>query len=253
MREDVIRSGAFGGGNGGKAAQKFRLFKENLEELITTVIRSAKGSREKLPVICILGQKAVNLVTPTYSDYEEKRLDCRCFFSDAHLERVLVRDRPHVIVTIGNRYSFPNLAKAPFEIRKRWLHYDSLPDLSQLGMDVYSHYLTTVFNDTGADDHPLVTVITPTYKTGKNIYRPFLSLRKQTYTNWEWIIVDDSDDGGDTLRMVTNLAKEDHRIRVFKPSEHSGIIGKVKNWKESLCPYLREDEHPFLRIRSFSH
>jgi glycosyltransferase involved in cell wall biosynthesis len=234
MREDVISTGAFGGGNDGKTAQKFALIKENLIELITTVIRSAKGSPEKLPVICIFGQKGVNLVTPTYLDYEEKRLDCRCFSSDTHLERVLIQDRPHVIVTIGNLCSFPNLTAAPFEIRKRWLHYDSLPDLSQLGTDVYSHYLTTVFNDTGADDHPLVTVFTPTYRAGKGIYRPFLSLRKQTYTNWEWIIVDDSDDGGDTLRMVTNLAKEDHRIRVFKPSEHSGIIGKVKNWACSL-------------------
>ena len=30
--------------------------------------------------------------------------------------------------------------------------------------------------------------------------------------------------------MLSNLAKKDHRIQVFKPWEHSGVIGKIKNW-----------------------
>ena len=91
-----------------------------------------------------------------------------------------------------------------------------------------------MFNDPGANDNPLVTVFTPTYKTGGKIYRPFLSLKAQIYTNWEWIIVDDSDDDGETFKVLSNLAKKDHRIQVFKPWEHSGIIGKLKNWACSL-------------------
>ena len=34
--------------------------------------------------------------------------------------------------------------------------------------------------------------------------------------------------------MLRSLAKQDHRIQVFKPWKHSGIIGKVKNWACSL-------------------
>ncbi len=74
----------------------------------------------------------------------------------------------------------------------------------------------------------------PPYKTGEKIYRPFRSLRAQTYTNWEWIIVDDSDDDGKTFRMLSTLAKQDHRVQIFKPWEHSGVIGQVKNWACSL-------------------
>ena len=46
--------------------------------------------------------------------------------------------------------------------------------------------------------------------------------------------MDDSDDDGRTFKMLSELARTDHRIQVFKPGEHSGIIGKVKNWACSL-------------------
>ncbi len=130
--------------------------------------------------------------------------------------------------------SFPNILNAPFEIRKRALHYDTLPDLTRLAIDAYSAYLANIFNDRGADDNPLVTVFTPAYRTGEKIFRPFRSLKEQTYPNWEWVIVDDSDDDGRTFERLTHLAKKDHRIKVFKPWEHSGIIGKIKNWACSL-------------------
>jgi O-antigen biosynthesis protein len=201
---------------------------------VKAAVKSMRLVSGKLPTICIFGHDDLQLVTPIWADYEEKRLDCRCYSSDSNLEHILVQDRPHVIITVGHRPSFVNLGKAPFEIRKRWLHYDTLPHPAQLGMDAYNCYLGSLFSYPATDDNPLVTVFTPTYKTGKRILRPFQSLKQQTYTNWEWIIVDDSDDDGETFRMLSNLAKEDHRIQVFKPWEHSGIIGKLKNWACSL-------------------
>jgi glycosyltransferase involved in cell wall biosynthesis len=215
-------------------SQKRSLIMEKLIKLMNIAIKLFKGRSEKLPIICIFGHDNLKLVTPICEEYEEKKLDCRCYYSDSDLEQVLIQDRPHVIITIGSRSSFSNLIKAPFEVRKRWLHYDTLPDLTQLGIDAYNRYLTNVFNDREADDNPLVTVFTPAYKTGERIYRPFRSLKEQTHTNWEWIIVDDSDDDGRTFKMLCDLAKKDHRIQVFKPWEHSGIIGKLKNWACSL-------------------
>jgi glycosyltransferase involved in cell wall biosynthesis len=213
-------------------APKRSLVKRKLMELMTIPIKLFEV-KDKLPTICIIGRNDLKLVTPVKEDYEEKRLDCRCYSLGTNLEKVLIQDRPHVIVTIGNRSSFPDLLQAPFEIRKRWLHYDALPDLTQLGTEAYNCYLKNIFNDQGADDNPLVTVFTPSYKTGERIYRPFLSLKEQTYNNWEWIIVDDSDDGR-TFKILSSLAKKDHRIHVFKPWEHSGMIGKLKNWACSL-------------------
>lgn len=208
--------------------------KKKLIKLMAMAVNFFKVN-EKLPTICIFGcDDTLKLVTPVQEDYEEKMLDCRCYPSDSDLEQLLIQNRPHVIISIGTRSSFSNLSKAPIDIRKRWLHYDTLADLTQLGIDAYNCYLTNIFDDQGGNDNPLVTVFTPTYKTGEKIYRPFLSLREQTYTNWEWIIVDDSDDDGKTFKMLNTLAKNDHRIQVFKPWEHSGIIGRVKNWACSL-------------------
>jgi glycosyltransferase involved in cell wall biosynthesis len=73
-------------------------------------------------------------------------------------------------------------------------------------------------------------VFTPTYRSGESIQRAYASLRAQTHGNWEWIIVDDSDDDGATFRMLSELARPDHRIGVFKPHAHSGVLGKVKRW-----------------------
>jgi glycosyltransferase involved in cell wall biosynthesis len=194
----------------------------------------ALSGNDKLPVICVVGCGNLTLTTPTREDYEEDRLDCRCYSRDADLEQILARDKPQVIITTGSRSLFPSLLRAPFEVRRRWLHYTTMPGLTELGVDAYNHYLATMLDQRGLDQNPLVTVFTPTYRTGERIHRPYQSLREQTYNNWEWIIVDDSDDEGQTFKRLTRLARNDHRIQVFKPWEHSGVIGKLKNWACSL-------------------
>ncbi|MGB9700532.1 MAG: glycosyltransferase [Thermodesulfobacteriota bacterium] len=193
-----------------------------------------KNSEDKLPIICILGSGPIELVTPVQEDYEENRFDVRCYPQNANLEKILVRDRPNVIITIGQQSSFPELIKAPAEIKKRWLHYEVMPDPARLAIEAFNCYLQNVFQGQAVEKTPLISVFTPTYKPGDKIYRPFRSLREQTYSNWEWVIVDDSDDDGATFKMLTQLAKRDYRIRVFKPWEHSGIIGQLKNWAASL-------------------
>ena len=193
-----------------------------------------KARGDKLPVICIFGCKDVELITPAENG-EEERLDCRCYSSDSSLEQVLVQDRPHVIITVGNRSSYPRLIQAPFDIQRRWLHFDTLPNLDRLGLAAYDHYLKNMFDVGQTEEKPLVTVFTPAYKSGGKIQRAFRSLRQQTYANWEWVIVDDSDDDGKTFKMLGALARQDHRIEVFKPWGHSGIIGRVKNLACSLA------------------
>lgn len=36
-----------------------------------------------------------------------------------------------------------------------------------------------------------ISIITPTYNRAKTLHRVFESLEKQTYKNFEWIIIDD--------------------------------------------------------------
>ena len=89
----------------------------------------------------------------------------------------------------------------------------------------YDRYLANILQSPGARrTAPFVTVFTPAYRTGTEYYAPVpVPAAVQTYTNWEWIIVDDSDDHeGETFALLTNIARKDHRVQVFKPGEHSG-------------------------------
>ena len=43
-----------------------------------------------------------------------------------------------------------------------------------------------------SSETPLVSIFTASYKSKDKILRPYHSLLNQTYTNWEWVIVDDS-------------------------------------------------------------
>lgn len=194
-----------------------------------------KNPEDKLPIICILGVDSIELRTPVKEDFEESRLDVRCYPKSTNLEKILVQDRPNVIITIGQQSISPQLTNAPPEIKKRWLHYETMPDPERLAIEAFDCYLQNVFNGQKLKDTPLISVFTPTYRSGDKIYRPFHSLRDQTYSNWEWVIIDDSDDEGITFKKLIELAKRDHRIYVFKPWEHLGVIGKLKNWAASLC------------------
>lgn len=124
----------------GDTAQKRMSVKKQLIKVMTVVMQFLKFKRGKLPIVCVFGHNGLQLATPIQEDYEEKRLDCRCYLSDSNLEQILIRDRPHIIITIGNRSSFLSLRTSPFEIQKRWLHYDTLPDITQLGIDAYNCY-----------------------------------------------------------------------------------------------------------------
>jgi glycosyltransferase involved in cell wall biosynthesis len=75
--------------------------------------------------------------------------------------------------------------------------------------------------------------------------RPFNSLLAQTYQNWEWVIVDDSDDDGKTFDALSKMAEKDFRIRLYKGSRHSGSIGNVKRTACDLGrgEYLVELDH----------
>lgn len=66
----------------------------------------------------------------------------------------------------------------------------------------------------------LVSIIMPSYNTGKFIKESIESVLAQTYQNWELIIVDDcSNDNTDEIVSAFNY---DPRIRFFKNSQNSG-------------------------------
>jgi glycosyltransferase involved in cell wall biosynthesis len=73
----------------------------------------------------------------------------------------------------------------------------------------------------------VISVFTPTFNIGSVLERPFQSLINQTYTDWEWIVYDDSTDST-TWEYIQRLALLDSRVKPFKADQHSGFVGYTK-------------------------
>lgn len=70
-----------------------------------------------------------------------------------------------------------------------------------------------------------ISVITPTYNLENYIQETYGSLKKQSYTDWEWIIVDD-DSTDKTLEIIRGWS--DKRITVIE-SAHTGNLAILRN------------------------
>ena len=72
-------------------------------------------------------------------------------------------------------------------------------------------------------DEPLVSVLTPTYNNGPHIGECIESVLAQTYSNWEYTIVNNCSTDG-TLEIAQGYAARDKRIRVHNNTEFLAII-----------------------------
>ena len=180
-----------------------------------------------LPVITIFGALNVQLQSRgPVPDVETRELDCRCYSTDVDIWKILATDRPVAIVSFGTIEQFPRLLALPFNLRRRWLHFPHGTPLERVGAEAFHCFLTDA--TTPREAPPLVTVFTPAYRTGERIHRPLRSLLAQSYSEWEWIVLDDSGDDGATFEMLNGIAATDSRIGVFRSHRQSGVIGEVK-------------------------
>jgi glycosyltransferase involved in cell wall biosynthesis len=143
------------------------------------------------------------------------------------------------LITIGDVDTTP-LMGVTYEIRKKWIHlekYDSI-EISNAIIDVF---VNNVNRD--REVSKVFSVFTPMYNTSEDmIKRLYNSLTSQTYTNWNWWILDDSDDDK-TIEKVKSL--NDPRIFIFKNVSNHGCIGFNKHMIAMMCDgdYLVEVDH----------
>ena len=113
----------------------------------------------KLPIVYIFGAEGVALrSSPTPPETETAEFECHCFPNDRELESLHVRQRPHVLISIVDIKDFPFLLAAPFEIRRRWLHYPDLNDLDKIGSDAFYCYMAVCIDK--RSEQPLVSIFT---------------------------------------------------------------------------------------------
>jgi glycosyltransferase involved in cell wall biosynthesis len=130
-----------------------------------------------------------------------------------------------------------------YQVRRRWVHLsDDLPTEVNVPPTVFGAALGRPLDA----KYPLVSVISTTFKSGNKILRPFRSLQTQGYTNWEWILWDDSPaDDHATYAKLLELQRTDLRIQVYRAPRPSTVIGCMKRRAAGLAQgeYLVELDH----------
>jgi glycosyltransferase involved in cell wall biosynthesis len=71
---------------------------------------------------------------------------------------------------------------------------------------------------------PLVTVAMPVYNAGKYLRLAVLSIVRQTFTNWELLIIDDASTDG-ALQDIADI--DDARIRIFQDGGNCGLAARL--------------------------
>ncbi len=98
--------------------------------------------------------------------------------------------------------------KYPFEFQAKW---------GLAFMDHLAKYLET---NVGSENEPLISIIYPIYNYEDKILDSIENVLRQTYANFEFIIIDDASEDN-TLDLLKTI--EDNRIRVLSNEESKGL------------------------------
>lgn len=104
---------------------------------------------------------------------------------------------------------------------------EQLPRLGSLSADKAFDRLKPLFERHAAQvteqETPLFSVLTPTYDTKPEwLAEAAITLLNQSFTNWEWCIVDDGSQNRQTRKILEHLSHADPRVRV-KFAANGGI------------------------------
>lgn len=71
---------------------------------------------------------------------------------------------------------------------------------------------------------PLISIVMPVHNCEQYIEDSIKSVERQTYKNWELIVIDDKSDDG-TWEILQKCQNENGKIKIFRNEENSGVAG----------------------------
>ena len=160
------------------------------------------------------------------------------FLSESTPPKLPKLHEQYVLVPVTNKYfSFVDLSKlyhlyAPVAILTygtfQYMKFDMCAAISNITehfgdtVPEYFDVASLAVRAIKADTKPLVSFVTTTYNPPPDaLIAPIKSVLQQTYSNWEWIIWDDSE-LIDTYKGLLDLEQRDLRIRIYKGMYHTG-------------------------------
>ncbi len=99
--------------------------------------------------------------------------------------------------------------------------------------------------DRSEQKNDLISIIVPAYNAAPYLERAMTSVLRQTYDNWELLVID-GHSADDTVAIGERLAAQDARIRIFREEENNGVsAGRnrgIEEAKGSLLFFLDADD-----------
>jgi glycosyltransferase involved in cell wall biosynthesis len=189
-------------------------------------------STANVPKVIYIGKDMPVLRSMQYVKYEAHNLNVLYLKNDDDIIARIASFKPDSIVTRGNSWKdFKNLSQLPLQFRRKWINMTPEKTNQEVGEAAYQCAMLSMLDINGLEDADMVSYFTPIYNIGNKLYNTYQSLLDQTYSNWEWVIVNDSTDGGRSLKVAEKIASKDPRVKVYDFREKSGgNIGDVK-WK----------------------
>ena len=196
--------------------------------------------KTKKPSAIVYGWRELGTFTLTSDVYfEENLLDEVIIYSLPNTDDI-IKDfstyKPDIIMGCDNSVSSNSKI-----ISNRIIRYLNFPPDNILANDVVCQ---STFRNC-ENIRPKFSIFTPTFETGRKIERTYRSLKDQTFDDWEWVVVDDSNNGI-TWAILQEIAKNDFRVKIHRIIPQSGgNIGLVKHRAASLCngEWLVELDH----------
>jgi glycosyltransferase involved in cell wall biosynthesis len=190
-------------------------------------LQAKRGAR--VPKILYIGEGQPEILSHKRAWWESDALDITYRSDATTIKEDIGKVDPDFIVSVGN-CDFSNLISEPLDIKKRWSHFSNLENIGEIAYNASMNYILSLNNK------KLVSFFTPIYNITDKLVRLYESIAAQTYTNWEWILVNDSSDGGKTLKVAEGIAAKDPRVKVYDFREKSkGIIGESKYRAAMMC------------------
>lgn len=193
----------------------------------------------KYPFVLFLVSPSCEAIITNLVSESSSALDCTIFVSnDVTLCNKLCDFTFHVIASLEsdtaiNTSLSQNLMER-FMQSNRWIQFKedqlTLSNLHQFNYLVNKNYVESFSILDRRKTRPILSMFTSTYESYAKLERAYASLKRQSFSDWEWVIVDDSPTMAHFLWMQTHHEfSRDGRIRIYRRSRHSGSIGLVKN------------------------
>jgi glycosyltransferase involved in cell wall biosynthesis len=199
-----------------------------------------------LPRVLTIGDfdDSIEIKSHKFADYEDQRLKSKVLKSDNDVFEQISSFKPDVIISTGENWEkYKNLSSLNINFRRRWVH---LKDIDENTGEIGYNCAMSSMIEPFYKDEPLISVFTPIHNTGEVLWRTYESMKSQTYNNWEWVLMNDSSDGGKTLKIANQIASLDPRVKVYDfRVKTGGIVGESKYRAACMCSgiYLVEFDH----------